>query len=67
MEGIRASTDSLDAVATAYLGGYGAAGGGVGVSRAQRAALTVLAAVSAQVAADLEVFWAAYARADKDG
>lgn len=70
VEGIRASTDSLDAVATAYMGGYiggAGGGGGVGVSRAQRAALTVLAAVSAQVAADLEVFWAAYARADKDG
>ncbi|KAG2427358.1 hypothetical protein HXX76_012552 [Chlamydomonas incerta] len=67
VEGIRASTDSLDAVATAYMGGYSGGGGGVGISRAQRAALTVLAAVSAQVAADLEVFWAAYARADKDG
>lgn len=70
VEGIRASTDTLDAAAAAFgtFGGVTAGGGGgAGASRAQRAALTVLAAVSAQIAADLEVFWAAYARADRDG
>ncbi|GIL68702.1 hypothetical protein Vafri_21956 [Volvox africanus] len=71
MDGIRASTDSLDAVSAglglgaATTGGGGAAGGGP--SRVQRNALTVLAAVSKQVAGDLDVFWAAYARADRDG
>ncbi|GIL82053.1 hypothetical protein Vretifemale_10957 [Volvox reticuliferus] len=74
MDGIRASTDSLDAVsaglglgaAAATTTGGGAAAGG-GPSRVQRNALTVLAAVSKQIAGDLDVFWAAYARADRDG
>ncbi|KAG2493237.1 hypothetical protein HYH03_008653 [Edaphochlamys debaryana] len=67
VEGIRASTDVLDAATAAFgAASLGGTGGG-GASKAQRAALTVLAAVSVQVAADLDVFWAAYARADKDG
>ncbi|GLC39247.1 hypothetical protein PLESTB_001651900 [Pleodorina starrii] len=67
-EGIRASTVSLDA-ASGWMGGGGGGGtgGGGGSSRVQRNALTVLAAVSKQIAADLDVFWAAYARADRDG
>jgi hypothetical protein len=71
VDGIRASTDSLDA-ASAYtsaagvgLNASGGSGGG-GASRVQRNALMVLAAVSKQIAADLDVFWAAYARADRD-